>query len=150
LIPLGWILLEVITRGAGALSHPGFFTHGPPGNAAARGGGVANGILGTLIMVGLAIVIAVPIGIAGAIYLTEFGRGTRLARAVRFFSEVMNGIPSIVFGIFVYASIVVATKSFSALAGAVAIAMIMWPLILRTAEEILLHGRWAYRGGASW
>jgi phosphate transport system permease protein len=139
LIPLGWILVTVAHKGLAAMAHPGFFTQGPPGDASKPGGGVANGIIGTLIMVGLAIAMAVPLGIAGAIYMTEFGRDSRLARAIRFFAEVMTGIPSIVYGIFAYTLIVISAKSFSAFAGAVAVGLIMWPLIVRTSEEILLR-----------
>jgi len=122
--------------GAGAI-RASFFTQGPPGDASARGGGALNGILGTLIMVGIAVLIAVPAGILGAVYLVEFGARSRFATAVRFFGDVMTGIPSIVFGIFVYSAIVVTTGHYSALAGAISIALIMWPIVMRTSEEML-------------
>jgi phosphate transport system permease protein len=137
LIPLLWIILDVAKMGAGAIHGASFFTQAPPGDPTARGGGVANGILGTLIMVGLAAAIAVPVGVLGAVYLVEFGGRSRLASLVRFFADVMTGIPSIVFGIFVYALIVIGTGSFSAWAGSVSIALIMWPVILRASEEVL-------------
>ncbi len=137
LTPLVWILVDVVKAGVHAIGGIAFFTQGPPADPAAREGGVANGIVGTLIMVGLATVVAVPLSLMGAIYLVEFGKQARLAQAVRFFADVMTGIPSIIFGIFAYAVLVVATRSFSALAGAVALALVMWPLVLRTCEEML-------------
>jgi len=85
----------------------------------------------------IASAVFIPLGILGGVYLVEFGRGTILARAVRFFSEVMTGLPSIVFGIFAYAAIVKVMGRFSALAGAAAIGLIMWPLVVRVSEEIL-------------
>jgi phosphate transport system permease protein len=96
-----------------------------------------NGIIGTVFMVAMAIVITVPAGMMGAIYLVEFARGSRFGRSVRFFADVMTGIPSIVFGIFVYASVVAWMRHFSAIAGALSLALIMWPIVLRTSEEIL-------------
>ncbi|GAC1415223.1 MAG: phosphate ABC transporter permease PstA [Actinomycetota bacterium] len=136
LTPLIWILFDVVKMGFHALSGA-FFTQGPPGNASVRGGGVLNGIIGTLIMVGLAALAAVPLGVLGAIWLVEFGGRAKRASFVRFFADVMTGIPSIVFGIFVYTLIVLATHHFSALAGSVALALIMWPVVLRTSEEML-------------
>lgn len=135
--PLVWILVDVAKMGAGALRGTQFFTQGPPGDPSSPGGGALNGIVGTLIMVGLAAAMAVPMGILGAVYLAEFGRASRFARAVGFFADVMAGIPSIVFGIFVFSLVVVTTRSFSALAGAMALALIMWPVILRTSEEMI-------------
>jgi len=137
LAPLVLILFEVAKRGLGAVEGLAFFTEGPPGFVGARGGGVANGIIGTLEMVGLALVISVPLGVMGALYLVEFGKASRLAKLIRFLADVMTGVPSIVFGIFVYSVIVIATGSFSALAGAVAVALIMWPVIMRASEEVL-------------
>jgi phosphate transport system permease protein len=137
LTPLVWILFDVAKMGYHALNAH-FFTQGPPGDPSARGGGVWNGILGTLIMVGLAAAMAIPLGVMGAVYLAEFARNSRFARVIRFFGDVMTGVPSIVFGIFVYTLIVATTKTFSALAGSVSIALIMWPVVLRTSEEMLL------------
>lgn len=137
IVPLSWILFEVLKRGAGAIRSIAFFTEPPPGFVGSSGGGVANGIIGTLIMVGIALAIAVPLGILGALYLTEFAGRSRFAAPIRFFADVMTGIPSIVFGIFVYTLLVLATGSFSALAGAVSLALIMWPVILRASEEVL-------------
>lgn len=137
LAPLVWIVADLTRRGLAAIGGVEFFTDGPPGDPSAAGGGVANGIIGTLIMVALAALIAVPLGLMGAVYLAEFGGQGRLARAVRFFAEVMTGIPSIVFGIFVYTLVVLATHSFSALAGAASLALIMWPIVLTACEEML-------------
>src|SRR5207244_960243 len=109
LVPLASILLEVVLKGAGAIHGLSFFTKPPPGDATATGGGLANAIVGTLIMVAMATVVFVPLGILGAVYLSEFASNNRLARAVRFFSEVMTGIPSIMVGIFAYGLIVVYT-----------------------------------------
>jgi phosphate transport system permease protein len=137
LIPLGSILVEVAIKGAGAIHGLSFFTQPPPGDATATGGGLANAIVGTLIMVAMATVVFVPLGILGAVYLSEFASNNRLARAVRFFSEVMTGIPSIMVGVFAYGILVVYMHHFSAIAGAFALGLIMWPIVLRTSEEML-------------
>ena len=137
LTPLIWILIDVTKTGIGAIHGLAFFTQGPPGDPSSTAGGIANGILGTLIMLGVAIVMAVPVGVLGAIYLVEFAPASRFSAAVRFFADVMSGVPSIVFGIFVYSAVVLVMHHFSALAGAVALALIMWPIVLRTSEEIL-------------
>lgn len=137
LIPLLWILWSVFHMGIGAIKGVSFFTQPPPGSIALSGGGIANGIMGTLMMVGIAACVSIPVGVLGAIYLIEFSQGSLLAKAIRFFAEVMTGIPSIVFGIFVYSAVVVATGGFSATAGALALALIMWPIVLRTSDEIL-------------
>jgi len=138
LVPLASILVEVILKGIGAIHGLSFFTQPPPGDANASGGGLANAIIGTLIMVALAAVVFIPLGILGAVYLTEFASGSRLARAVRFFAEVMTGVPSIMVGVFAYSILVVLfIHHFSALAGAFALGLIMWPIVLRTSEEML-------------
>lgn len=137
LAPLVSILIEVVIKGAGAIHGLGFFTQSPPGIATDTGGGLGNAIAGTLLMVGVASAIFIPLGILGGIYLSEFGAGNRTSRAVRFFSEVMTGVPSIVYGIFAYSIVVVAMGHFSGLAGAFAIGMIMWPIVVRVSEEML-------------
>jgi phosphate transport system permease protein len=137
LVPLVSILVEVAIKGAGAIHGLSFFTQAPPGDATATGGGLANAIIGTLIMVAMATVVFVPLGILGAVYLSEFASNNRLARAVRFFSEVMTGIPSIMVGVFAYGILVVYMHHFSAIAGAFALGLIMWPIVLRTSEEML-------------
>jgi phosphate transport system permease protein len=132
---LAWILWEVIARGIGALT-PQFFTElpTPPGM---EGGGLANAIVGTLIMTGLATLIGTPIGILAGIYLAEFGTVGRLATAVRFTTNLLMGTPSIIIGVFIYAVIVLRTGHFSGWAGAVALAVIMIPVVLRTTEDML-------------
>jgi phosphate transport system permease protein len=138
LIPLGAILVEVVVKGIGAIHGLSFFTQPPPGDANATGGGLANAIIGTLIMVALAALVFIPLGILGAVYLTEFASNNRLARTVRFFAEVMTGVPSIMVGVFAYSILVVfVIHHFSALAGAFALGLIMWPIVLRTSEEML-------------
>ena len=102
------------------------------------GGGMANSILGSGILLAIASLMGVPIGIAGGIYIAEFGRGKRLANMVRFTADVLNGVPSIVMGIAVYGLIVVPQKHFSALAGGAALGIMMIPTITRTTEEMLL------------
>lgn len=136
-VPLVAILLDVIFKGIAAIHGFGFFTQPPPGDPTSTMGGIYNGMIGTLEMVAIGSLIFIPIGILGAVYLVEYGSGTALARAVRFFAEVMTGVPSIIFGIFVYAMVVSSQHHFSALAGALALGLIMWPLVIRTAEEML-------------
>ncbi|MGH2717747.1 MAG: phosphate ABC transporter permease PstA [Actinomycetota bacterium] len=137
IVPLGSILVEVIAKGVGAIHSFSFFTQPAPGNPLATGGGVYNGIIGTLEMVAVGGAIFIPLGILAGVYLVEFGAGSRLARAVRFFAEVMTGVPSIIFGIFIYSILVVRAGHFTALAGSLALGIIMWPIVIRTSEEML-------------
>jgi phosphate transport system permease protein len=132
---LVWILWEVVARGIGALT-PAFFTQlpTPPGM---EGGGVANAILGTLLMTVLATAIGTPLGLLAGIYLAEFGTTSRIATAVRFTTNLLMGTPSIIIGIFIYALIVLRTGHFSGWAGAVSLAVIMFPVVLRTTEDML-------------
>jgi phosphate transport system permease protein len=134
LVVLAWVLLYVAVQGFSALT-PGFFVSNPPGNPSATGGGFANGILGSLIIVGLASLISMPIGILAAIYLAEYGRG-RWSKSVSFFTDVLIGIPTIVTGAFVY-SIWVIHFGFSGFAGSLALAIVMLPLIIRTTTQML-------------
>lgn len=106
----------------------------PPG---IPGGGVANAILGTLLITALATLIGVPTGLLAGIYLSEFGSRSRLGALVRFSTNVMMGIPSIIVGLFAYAIIVIPMRSFSGYAGAVALAIIMFPIVARTTEDML-------------
>jgi phosphate transport system permease protein len=133
-LPLLFILFHLVKEGAAAVS-PEFFTRmpKPPGEA---GGGMANAIVGTLIVIGLACGIGLPIGIGAGLYLAEF-KGTRLANAVRFLADVLNGLPSIVLGIFAWQFLVKPLGHFSALAGGVALAAMMIPMITRTTEEMV-------------
>jgi phosphate transport system permease protein len=134
LLPLIFILLDLIVKGAGSLSLD-FFTR-MPAPAGESGGGVAHAIVGTLIIVGTASLIGLPIGIAAGIYCAEYP-GSRLTWVTRFVADVMNGTPSIVVGVFAWAWIVATQKHFSALAGSVALALLMIPMVLRTTEEMI-------------
>lgn len=135
LVWLFWILATLIRKGLPAINWA-FFTQlpAPPGT---QGGGLSSAIVGTLIVTGLATLIGVPVGVLAGTYLAEFGRKRPLAQAVRFVADVLVSAPSIVIGVFVYAIIVMPMHSFSALAGAVALAIIMVPVVVRVTEEIL-------------
>jgi phosphate transport system permease protein len=140
LVPLVLILWYVIKKGIGSWSGD-FFTTDPNGNFLGDPGGVKSAILGTLEMVGLATLIAVPVGIGVALYLTEYGRTGRFANIVRYFIDVMTGVPSVVFGLFVYITLVVAGvggSGFAGWKGAVALALLMLPVVTRSAEVVLL------------
>lgn len=129
-----WVLVFVAEQGLRYLG-PAFLTQTPPGNPADGGGGFENGIIGSLIIVGLASALSVPTGIAAGIYLAEYSRG-RITGLVRFIADLMTGIPTIVLGAFVYA-LWVTRFGFSGYAGAIALALVMFPLIVRTSEEML-------------
>jgi phosphate transport system permease protein len=146
ILPLVAIFVYLIYKGASSLNWA-FFTQGerPEGE---MGGGMANAILGSGILLGLASLIGVPIGIGGGIFLAEFGRGTKLAGAIRFTADVLNGVPSIVMGIAVYALIVYRQKHFSALSGGVALGIMMIPTVTRTTEEMLMMVPHAVREAA--
>jgi len=132
--PLLFILLNLLVKGAGSLSIE-FFTRTPV-PAGETGGGVAHAIVGTLIIVGMASLLGLPLGIGAGIYCAEYP-GTRIAKAARFIADVLNGTPSIVVGVFAWALIVARTKQFSALAGSCALAMLMVPMVMRTTEELV-------------
>jgi phosphate transport system permease protein len=131
---LVWVLGYVAVQGFQALDW-GFITDTPPGNPSDTGGGFANGIVGSLIIVGIATLLAVPLGIGCAIYLNQYADG-RIAYWLRLVTDVMLGIPTIVTGAFVYALWVV-QFGFSGYAGAIALAFVMVPLIVRATEEML-------------
>ncbi len=133
-IPLASILVEVVRNGAPALSLE-FFTS-PPGAVDQPGGGIANAIQGTLILIGLTCLMGVPLGVVAGIYLAEFGNN-KLGRLIRFLNDVLTEFPSIVVGIVAYSLVVVAIGRFSAIAGAFALAIIMLPVVTRTTEESL-------------
>jgi len=130
-----WILGDVAIKGAGAIDWT-FFTElpAPPGM---EGGGLANAIVGTLIMTGVAAAIAVPFGVLAGTWLSEFGRESRLGEVVRYFSDILVSAPSIVVGVFVYIVMVKTMGHFSGWAGAVSLAIIMLPVVSRTTEEML-------------
>jgi phosphate transport system permease protein len=134
LLPLFFILFDLVVKGAGSLSVD-FFTR-MPAPAGETGGGVAHAIVGTLIIVGTASLIGLPIGIAAGIYCAEYP-GSRLTWVTRFVADVMNGTPSIVVGVFAWTWIVATQKHFSALAGSAALAMLMIPMVMRTTEEMI-------------
>ena len=145
LIPLGLVLFFVISRGLPAL-RPEFFTHMPK-PVGETGGGMANAMVGTLILIGIATAIAVPVGVVSGVFLSEYKR-SRLGSAVRFAADVLNGIPSIVIGVFAYAVAVMPFRRFSALAGGVALGVMMLPLIVRTTEELLRLVPESFKEGA--
>jgi phosphate transport system permease protein len=137
LIPLGFVLVTVIARGASSISWS-FLTGGPiPSIVAPAGtGGMGPAVLGTIEIVALASVMAVPLGILGAIYLNEYGGRSWLAALIGFMSDVMTGVPSIVMGLFIF-SIWVLHFGFSGLAGAFALACLMLPIVIRSSYEML-------------
>jgi phosphate transport system permease protein len=134
IIPLIAILFYLVYKGASSLNLA-FFTKAPA-PVGEQGGGMANAIVGSGIILGLASLMGIPIGIAAGVYLAEFGRGKPFATAVRFTADVLNGVPSIVMGISVF-TLLVKGRHFSALAGGVALAIMMIPTITRTTEEML-------------
>ena len=136
LIPLVLVIYYVLLKGLGALSWS-FFTTDPTGNFLGDPGGIKSAILGTIEIVVLASVIAIPIGIGVALYLVEFGKQGKLAYLIRYFVDVMTGVPSIVFGLFVYVTLVVGT-GYAAWKGSVALALLMLPIVARSSEVVLL------------
>ena len=145
LVPLAFILFFVVSQGVRSLN-VAFFTH-MPAPAGEAGGGMANSIVGSLILVGLGAAFAIPIGILSGIYMSEYA-GTRFASIVRFAADTLNGVPSIVIGVFVYGIAVLPFKQFSALAGGLALGIMMIPIIARTTEELLLLVPGTMREGA--
>ncbi len=125
---------HVVAMGAGSLDLA--FLTGIPRPVGETGGGMANAIVGTLLLVGLAALVGLPVGIGAGVYLAEYGHG-RLATLVRFVADVLTGIPSITIGLFAYALLVVPLRSFSAIAGGFALGIIMLPVVTRTTEEMV-------------
>lgn len=134
ILPLILVFGFLVYQGGSSLNLE-FFTHMPKPVGEA-GGGMANAIVGTLILIALACCVGLPIGILGGLYLAE-ARDPRLPWIVRFLADVLNGVPSIVIGIFAYTLVVLPMRRFSALAGGVALGVIMIPIVLRTTEEIV-------------
>lgn len=145
MLPLLFIVAYVVAKGAKALNLD-FFTKEPaaPGES---GGGIVQSFIGTGLIVGMATLFSVPLGVLAAIYLSEYGRG-RLASAIRFVAEILLSTPSIVAGAFIWAVVVVALGNFSALAGAIALTVLMWPIVARATEEILKLVPQEFREGA--
>jgi len=135
LVPLFAIFAYVVYRGIGSINWA-FLTQTPK-PVGEVGGGMANAIVGSALMLALASIIGVPLGVGAGIYLAEYGRN-RLGDSIRFTADVLSGVPSIVIGIVAYSIVVLSQKHFSALAGGVALAMMMIPTITRTTEEMLL------------
>jgi phosphate transport system permease protein len=137
-IPLVWVLSTVIIKGAGVAFHgfPDFFTEPIPNISRRAGPGMGPAILGTLLVTGGATLIAVPLGILGAIYLNEYGGHSRFARAVRFMAMVMTGVPSVVMGLFVYLMFTL-RFGLSAFGGALALAFLMLPVVIGSTEQML-------------
>ena len=144
-VPLVLIVWHLVEKGLPALNL-GFFVHMPK-PVGEEGGGMANAIIGTLIVVGLGGVIALPLGIGAGVYLAEFGRG-RFAGIVRYTTDLLSGVPSIVVGVVAYGLVVVPMGRFSALAGSVALAILMLPPIIRATEEMVRLVPQSYRQGA--
>jgi len=134
-IPLFSVLYMLIVRGGSRLSWEVLVELPPAGFE--MGGGFGNAIAGTLVMVGLGALISVPVGIAAAVFLAELGPSSTLASAVRFGAKTLTGLPSILAGVFAYASVVLVTGTYSAPAGAIALAVLMVPTIVLTAEEAM-------------
>jgi phosphate transport system permease protein len=134
--PLVAIFIYLLIKGASSLNLDFFIKNPVPEGES--GGGMANAIVGSGVLLGIASAIGIPIGIGGGIYLAEFGRGTKLANAIRFTADVLNGVPSIVMGLAAYSLVVVPQGHFSAFSAGVALGIMMIPTVARTTEEMLL------------
>ena len=134
-VPLFSVLFMLLWRGGGKLSWQ-LFTELPP-TAFEDGGGFGNAIVGTLVMIGIAAVVSVPFGILAAVFLAEFGPESKTAAAVRFCAKTLTGLPSILAGVFAYAAVVLLTGTYSAPAGGLALALLMLPTVMLTAEEAM-------------
>ena len=143
--PLGLVFFYLVLKGASSLNWD-FFTK-LPAPVGVVGGGMANAIIGSLELLGLASLIGIPIGVLGGVYLAEYG-SARINAILRFLADVLNGVPSITWGVVVYGLVVLRFKGFSAYAGGLALGLIMIPLILRTTEEVVLLVPNGYREAA--
>jgi phosphate transport system permease protein len=140
LVPLILIIYFLLQHGLKAWSG-GFFTTDPNGNFFGNPGGIKSAIIGTLEIIALATIISVPVGIGVALYLVEYGKQSLFANVVRYFIDVMTGVPSIVFGLFIYIVLVISGtggSSFAGWKGAIAVALLMLPIVARSAEVVLL------------
>ncbi len=141
LVPLVAVLYYLFYKGLSAVTKSGFFTTDPNGNFFGNPGGIRSAIVGTIEIVAVASLIAIPIGIGVALYLTEYGRTSRFANVVRYFIDVMTGVPSIVFGLFIYIVLVISHvggSGFAAWKGALALSLLMLPIVVRSAEVVLM------------
>jgi phosphate transport system permease protein len=140
LIPLVLVIYYLLYKGLSAATASGFFTTDPTGNFFGNPGGIRSAIFGTLEIVALASLIAIPVGIAVALYLTEYGKEGWFANVVRYFVDVMTGVPSVVFGLFIYIVLVISHAGGSGFAGwkgALALALLMLPIVIRSSEVVL-------------
>lgn len=141
LVPLVLVVYYLLTKGLGSWSWS-FFTTDPTGNTFFKTstiGGIESAILGTIEIVALASAIAIPIGVGVAVWLVEYGRNSAFANLVRFFVDVLTGVPSIVFGLFIYIALIVGTgSSYAGYKGSLALSLLMLPVVIRSAEVILL------------
>jgi len=144
-LPLGLIFYHVVKSGVGSVNWA-FFTQLPK-PVGEVGGGMANAIVGTFELLGLAALMGVPLGVMGGIFLSEYG-SQRLSWSIRFGADVLNGVPSIIWGMVVWGMVVVPMKGFSAWAGGIVLGMMMVPLVMRTTEEVLLLVPNSYREAA--
>lgn len=145
LVPLALVLFFVVSKGVQAINLD-FFTQMPKPVGEA-GGGLGNAIIGSLILCGLGALFAIPVGVLSGVYVSEY-QGTRFASLVRFAADTLNGVPSIVIGVFIYAIAVRPVKTFTALAGGLALGVMMIPIIARTTEELLRLVPMSLREGA--
>ena len=145
ILPLGLVFFHLVISGAGSVNWD-FFTK-LPAPVGAVGGGMANAIVGSLELLALAGLIGIPVGVLGGVYLAEYG-SARINSILRFLADVLNGVPSITWGVVVYGLVVLRFKGFSAYAGGLALGLIMVPLILRTTEEVILLVPNGYREAA--
>lgn len=143
--PLGLVFYHLVKMGASSVNWA-FFTN-LPAPVGEIGGGMANAMTGSLVLLGLASLIGIPAGVLGGVYLAEYG-SPRVTWWIRFFGDILNGVPSIIWGIVVYALVVAPMKGFSAYAGGMALGLLMLPIIMRTTEEVLVLVPQAYREAA--
>lgn len=135
-IPLGLVVYYVLRKGLHVMSW-GFLTERIPRQPQTVGGGMGPAIIGTVLTTGLASLLAIPLGVLGAIYLNEYGKQRLLARTIRTMADVMTGVPSIMMGLFIFIGFVLVTGEQNAFAGALALAALMLPIVIRTSEEML-------------
>jgi phosphate transport system permease protein len=136
LVPLVFLVIYVVQKGADVISWS-FLNDDIPFVERFPGGGMGPAVVGTLLITGAAALMAIPLGVLGGIYLNEYGGKKPLARLIRFLSEVMTGVPSIVMGLFIYTLVVLNTKEKNGLAGALALACLMLPIVIRTTDQML-------------
>jgi len=136
LVPMLIVIVYVLRKGGGVIS-AGFLTNDLPIQARSHQGGIGPAIVGTILVTGFASLLAIPVGVLAAVYLSEYGSQSRLAGVIRFLSDVMAGVPSIVMGLFVFTIWVLRFKARSGVAGSLALACLMLPIVIRSAENIL-------------